>query len=48
MLESEEHVCATCDTPWTSLSAADRCCEDDGLTGYDPSRNRLSYRLSYD
>lgn len=46
--DGSEHVCAECDLIWNSEAAADRCCEDDGLTVFDASRNRLSYRLSYD
>lgn len=42
------HQCGDCATWWDSTAAADACCQDDGLTGFDPSRNRLSYRLSYD
>lgn len=43
-----EFPCPLCDTVWNSETAADACCGDDDLTGYDPSRHRLSYRLSYD
>lgn len=45
---TDTHVCEECGTGWTSESSADACCENDDLTGYDPSRHRLSYRLSYD
>jgi len=42
------YTCPECGTPWSSQASADTCCTDDDLTGYDPSRHRLSYRLSYD
>lgn len=47
-----EYVCTACDTPWNTETAADACAasdlDADELTGFDPSRHRLSYRLSYD
>lgn len=43
-----EFVCPDCDTIWNSQSAADRCCDNDDLTGYEPSRGRLSYEVGYD
>lgn len=43
------YACTECGTGWNNEASADRCCGNDDLTGYDdPSRHRLSYRLSYD
>lgn len=48
-LHHDEHPCDYCGTIWNNARSADNCCTDgDGLTGYSPSRNRVSYRLSYD
>lgn len=43
-----EYACLSCDTIWNSQSASDRCCDNDDLTGYEPSRNRLSFTPGYD
>lgn len=47
-----EYACPECDTIWNTKSAADACAasdlDGDELTGFDPNRHRLSYRLSYD
>lgn len=43
-----EYACISCDTIWNSQSASDRCCDNDDLTGYEPSRNRLSFTPGYD
>lgn len=43
-----EYVCMSCDTVWNSQSASDRCCDNDDITGYSPSRNRLSFTPGYD
>lgn len=48
MPDDNTYICEECSLGWNSESAADACCVDDDLTGYDPSRHRLSYRLSYD
>lgn len=45
---TDTYVCEDCGTGWNSEASADACCVNDDLTGYDPSRRRLSYRLSYD
>lgn len=41
-------TCTGCGTQWGNEASADACCGDDELTGYMPSRHRVSYRLSYD
>ena len=43
-----EYVCLSCGYVWNSQSASDRCCDNDDLTGYSPSRNRLSFTPGYD
>jgi hypothetical protein len=45
-------VCEECGTGYNSEAAAnacqERCAGNDDLTGYEPSRGKLSYRLGYD
>ena len=43
-----DHECPECGQTWQSEAAREACCIDDNLTSTDPSRHRLSYRLSYD
>jgi len=43
-----EFECPECEQTWNNARSAETCCTDDGLTGYSPSKSRISYTLSYD
>lgn len=44
----DAYLCEICGLAWNNNSSAERCCEDDDLTGYEPSRGRISYIPGYD
>lgn len=48
MPDDHAYICEICELGWNNLASAEKCCEDDGLTGYSPSRGRVSYDLGYD
>ena len=47
-LDDDTFICEDCGTGWTSESAMERCDCGDTTATLSPSKQRISYFLSYD